>query len=51
MGQRDAQARAGELALGIRRPLDEGDPPRADVVGEQRRVLMLEARKAVEVQV
>ena len=51
MGERDAQARARELALGVRRPLDEGDPPRAEVVGEQVRVLLLEARQAVEVEV
>ncbi len=41
----------GELALGIRRPLDEGDPPRAEVVGEQVGVLVLEPGEAVEVEV
>ena len=38
-------------ALGVRRPLDERDPARAEVVGEQVRVLLLEARQAVEVEV
>jgi hypothetical protein len=37
----DAQARVGELALGVGGPLHERDAPRPEVVLEQRRLLVL----------
>src|SRR5690349_14387393 len=45
------QCRAAESALPRPRPLDEGDGIGAQVVVEQRRVLVLEALKAVEIEV
>ncbi len=47
----DRDAGLGERLLGDRRPLDEGDPLGAEVVGQQRRVLVVEAAEAVEVEV
>ena len=49
--ERHAHARARELGVRVLRPLDERDPSRPEVVGEQIGILALEARESVEIQV
>src|SRR3954468_2132211 len=51
MRESHLQGRTAELTLARPRPLDEGDPLRAQVVVEQGRVLVLEDLQSVEVEV
>ena len=51
VAERHAQARACELSGALLRPLHERDPTGAQVVVQQRGLLALEAREAVEVEV
>src|SRR4029077_10500796 len=49
--ERYTQAGIREIVFGVPGPLDEGDPRRTDVIRQQLRILVLEPREPVQVEV